>query len=88
MLKSVSLNQFKRDYKRLLRRGKSMRKLITIIELLANEKKIPLKNRDHALSGGYANRRECHVEPDWLLIYRKTRVELFLERTGTHADLF
>jgi len=88
MLKSVSLNQFKRDYKRLAKRGKSERKLIAIIELLANEKSLPLKNRDHTLSGDYANRGECHVEPDWLLIYRKTTNELYLERTGTYADVF
>lgn len=88
MLSLVRLNQFKRDYKRLSKRGKPMEKLIEIIELLAMREKLPMKNHDHALSNNFANRRECHIDPDWLLIYRKTNDKIYLERTGTHADLF
>jgi len=88
MLKPVRLNQFKRDYKRLMKRGKPMQKLIHVIEQLVNEKNLPPKNRDHTLSGNLVHKRECHIDPDWLLIYRKTATELYLERTGTHADLF
>lgn len=49
---------------------------------------LPAKNRDHNLSGNYSRYRECHIEPDWLLIYKQTETELLLDRTGTHADLF
>ncbi|HFD0819960.1 TPA: type II toxin-antitoxin system YafQ family toxin [Legionella pneumophila] len=49
---------------------------------------MPLKHRDHSLSGAYANRRECHIEPDWLLIYKLGSEEIIIERTGTHSDLF
>lgn len=76
MLAPVRLNQFKRDYKRIAKRGKPMQKLIHIIALLIQAKKLPLKNRDHTLSGDYAHKHECHIEPDWLLIYRTTETEL------------
>jgi len=55
---------------------------------LANGHALPPKNRDHNLSGNYSGFKECHIEPDWLLIYRITEIELILIRTGTHADLF
>ena len=55
---------------------------------LLNQEKLPLKNRDHLLTGNYANRRECHIEPDWLLIYKLESDCIIFERTGTHSDLF
>jgi mRNA interferase YafQ len=58
------------------------------MRLLAEEKILPPNNRDHALRGNYVSRRECHIEPDWLLIYKKESNTIIFERTGTHSDLF
>lgn len=80
--------RFKKDYKRVKRRGYDVSKLIEVIERLARGEKLEQKYRDHPLLGEYANCRECHLEPDWLLIYRLTAEELILIRTGTHSDLF
>ena len=81
---------FKKDYKRIVKRGYDMRLLEKVIELLANQKPLPEKNRDHQLSGDYAGYRECHITPDWLLIYEVADEELilYLTRTGSHSDLF
>ena len=81
---------FKKDYKRIVKRGYDMRLLEKVIELLANQKQLPEKNRDHQLSGDYAGCRECHITPDWLLIYEVADEELilYLTRTGSHSDLF
>lgn len=81
---------FKKDYKRIVKRGYDMRLLKKVIELLANQKPLPEKNRDHQLSGDYAGCRECHITPDWLLIYEVADEELilYLTRTGSHSDLF
>ena len=81
---------FKKDYKRIVKRGYDMRLLEKVIELLANQKPLPEKNRDHQLSGDYAGCRECHITPDWLLIYEVADEELilYLTRTGSHNDLF
>ena len=81
---------FKKDYKRIVKRGDDMRLLEKVIELLANQKPLPEKNRDHQLSGDYAGCRECHITPDWLLIYEVADEELilYLTRTGSHSDLF
>lgn len=70
------------------RRGKDIEKLIDVIDLLIEEKPLPQKYLDHPLTGNYVNRRECHIEPDWLLIYKIDTPDLILERTGTHSDLF
>ena len=88
MLQIERSNQVKKDVKRAVKRGKNGEALKNIIELLACGKPLPVKNRDHKLSGDYANYRECHIEPDWLLIYYVSSEILRLERTGTHADLF
>ena len=88
MLQIERSNQFKKDVKRAVKRGKDPEALKNIIELLASGNSLPVKNRDHKLSGDYANYRECHIEPDWLLIYFVSSEVLRLERTGTHADLF
>ena len=81
---------FKKDYKRIVKRGYDMRLLEKVIELLANQKPLPEKNRDHQLSGDDAGCRECHITPDWLLIYEVADEELilYLTRTGSHSDLF
>ncbi len=81
---------FKKDYKRIVKRGYDMRLLEKVIELLANQKPLPEKNRDHQLSGDYAGCRECHITPDWLLIYEVADEELilYLTRTDSHSDLF
>lgn len=80
--------QFKRDVKRLLRRHKDLDKLKRIVRLLANGEKLPIACQDHGLKGLLKDCRECHIEPDWLLVYRIEGNELCLVRTGSHADLF
>lgn len=65
-----------------------MEKLKEAIILLASESPLPARYRDHALIGNYQGHRECHIEPDWLLIYKKLDHNIVFERTGTHADLF
>ena len=81
---------FKKDFKRVVKRGYNIKLMETVIELLANEQPLPQKYKDHSLSGGYSDCRECHITPDWLLIYRINNNELILSltRTGTHSDLF
>ncbi len=82
--------QFKKDLKAIHRRGYNLTLLTEIIELLADGKPLPDKNRDHSLSGEYSGCRECHITPDWLLIYEISQNELilYLTRTGSHSDLF
>ncbi len=80
--------QFAKDLKRMEKRGKVFKKIKTIIKKLVNEERLAPKYRDHKLIGNYKRRRECHVEPDWLLIYKIIDSEIIFERTGTHSDLF
>lgn len=86
----VLSNRFKRDLRLARKRGYNLNLLNDIVDLLAEEKPLPERNRDHDLTGDYAGFRECHIQPDWLLIYRVEDEELilFLSRTGTHSDLF
>lgn len=81
---------FKKDYKRIVRRGYDVRLLENIISLLAEQNSLPENCRDHSLSGDFCGYRECHITPDWLLIYKVKENELLLclTRTGTHSDLF
>ena len=90
MLSIVASNQFKKDLKRAVKRGLKIEKLREVVNTLSREEALDEKFRDHALTGSYRDFRECHVEPDWLLIYRtnEEELELFLFRTGSHADLF
>ena len=92
MLKIEFTGQFKKDYKLAIKRGCDPQDLTTVISLLAAEKTLPEKYRDHALesSRNYKGMRECHIKPDWLLIYKVFADKLVLEliRTGTHGDLF
>ncbi len=82
--------QFRKDYKQATKRGLNMALLDKVIEMLALGTTLPEKYRDHALSGIWSGHRECHILPNWLLIYRKEEgfLVLILTRTGTHSDLF
>ena len=80
--------QFKKDMKRQLRQGKEQKKLIEVVEILLAGRPLPEKHKNHPLKGAWRGRQDCHIEPDWILIYRITENELRLERTGTHSDLF
>ena len=81
---------FKKEYKRIVKRGYDIRLLEEVISILAENRPLPQKYRDHSLSGDYSGCRECHITPDWLLIYqiRENELILYLTRTGTHSDLF
>lgn len=81
---------FKKDYKRIVKRGYDIRLLEEVISILANQEPLPEKFRDHGLLGKYTGCRECHITPDWLLIYEIDGEELilYLTRTGSHSDLF
>ncbi len=81
-------SQFKKDVKRQKKRGKDPGKLKAAIAILAAGKPLPREYQDHPLLGRWVGRHDCHLEPDWILIYRRTVDELRLERTGTHSDLF
>ena len=80
--------RFKKDIKLMRRRGKEMSKLRTVIQKLIDRLPLEPRHRDHPLVGYYVGRRECHVEPDWLLIYMLSDKWILFERTGTHSDLF
>ncbi|MDR0587559.1 MAG: type II toxin-antitoxin system YafQ family toxin [Burkholderiales bacterium] len=80
--------QFKKDVKKAEKRGKDMKKLRTVLELLFAEQNLPLQYRDHPLKGEWAGFRDAHIEPDWLLIYYVRGNVLYLVRTGTHSDIF
>lgn len=83
-------NQFKKDLKLAKKQGKDLDKLFEVINILANEEKLDTKFKDHDLSGNYKGTRECHIEPDWLLIYEidNNALILMLYRLGTHSELF
>ena len=83
-------SKFQKDLKKAQKRGYDISLLTDIIKKLANGETLPEKNRDHSLSGDYAGCRECHITPDWLLIYEIDNGELilYLTRTGSHSDLF
>ena len=90
MLDIVLSNQFKKDLKLASKRGYKLELLERIVDKIANNIKLEDKYRDHALTGNYVGFRECHIQPDWLLVYRIENDELilFLSRTGSHSDLF
>ena len=77
-----------RDLKRIVKRGKDIQKLENLVGFLQQGESLPSSYIDHKLKGKWAAHRECHIEPDWLLIYRIDREYLILERTGSHSDLF
>lgn len=90
MLKIVPSNRFKRDLKLAQKRGIDLDPLRVAVNTLASGEELGKRYRDHNLIGDYIGFRECHIHPDWLLIYRieQEELELFLFRTGTHSDLF
>ncbi len=88
MLTPIYLGRFEKEVKLAKKRGKDMLKLKQIIQLLIDEQPLPPKNRNHKLQGEYNDLWECHIEPDWLLIYEKTTEKVIFVRTGTHSDLF
>ncbi len=88
MLTPVFENTFKKDIKRLQKRAKNMDKLKAVIDKLLNNQPLENKYKDHALIGNWKGYRDCHIEPDWLLIYKITENCLYLVRTGSHSDLF
>lgn len=88
MLKASFTTRFKRDLKRVKRRGKNTDKIKDIMAKLIDEEELEVRFRDHPLVGNYSGRRECHIEPDWLLIYKVLDDEIIFERTGSHTDLF
>ena len=97
MREIIRTSEFKRQLKLAKKRGKDLQKLVDIVEKLQNDEMLPEHNKDHNLIGNFASFRECHIEPDWLLIYKKDVIidennqeipVLKLELTGTHSDLF
>lgn len=89
-LKVVLLNSFKRDLKRIKKRGYDIKLLDSVVRMIASQEKLAERYCDYALTGNYLGFRECHVKSDWLLIYRidNDDVVLVLSRTGTHSDMF
>lgn len=88
-----SSGNFRKQLKLMLRRGKAESEIKSVIVMLANDEALPPKYKDHALTGNFVGFRDCHIQPDWLLIYKKQDSEdglgiLRLEATGTHSDLF
>jgi mRNA interferase YafQ len=81
-------SQFKQDVKQMQRQGKDLGKLKEVLESLVKDEKLSQKYRDHVLVGQYKGTRECHIEPDWPLLYELAESEVVLIRTGSHSDLF
>ena len=90
MLRLKMTKKFEKDLKFIKRRGYDIKKLEKIVDTLLKEEKLDIKYKDHKLIGDYVGHRECHIEPDWLLIYfiENNILTLTLSRTGTHSDLF
>ncbi|MBU0693868.1 MAG: type II toxin-antitoxin system YafQ family toxin [Candidatus Omnitrophica bacterium] len=88
MLNPVHTKQFNRDIKLNKKRGKDFKKIKEIMTFLIEKKTLVSKYKDHKLVGNFTECRECHIEPDWLLIYRVENDSIFFIRTGTHSDLF
>ena len=88
MLNVVFKSRFKKDLKRLKSSNRDEGELLAVIALLANETPLDEKLRDHNLIGNYTGCRECHIKPDWLLVYQVTETDLLLVRTGSHSELF
>ncbi len=90
MLKVRYSSKFKKDFKVIIKRGYDISLFEEVLTLLREEKALPEKYNDHTLKGDYTGHRECHITPDWLLIYKKEKdmITLSLTRTGSHSDLF
>lgn len=88
MLKPVYLRSFEREIEKAKKRGLDMCKIRNVMEDLINEKPLAAKHKNHKLKGNFIGYWECHVEPDWLLVYKKDDKHIYFARTGTHSDLF
>ena len=88
MLKPVYLRSFEREIEKAIKRGLDMTKIKDIIKDLIDEKKLAVRHKNHKLKGDFAGYWECHIEPDWLLMYKKDDKHIYFARTGTHSDLF
>ena len=88
MLHIFRKKKFEKDIRRVECRGKDLNKIKTVFEYLVTQKPLSKRYKDHNLKGEFSDCRECHIEPDWLLIYRIDGDKLVLMRTGTHSDLF
>ena len=88
MYRPVYSKQFEKDAKRCVRRGKNLEKFKMLVRTLLSGKPLDAIHRDHKLTGNLVGRRDCHIESDWLLIYRIDGDRLVFERMGTHSDLF
>ncbi len=88
----VTSNKFNKQLKKIIKQGKDLNKLIVVVKMLANGEKLDLKYKDHLLNDTkyYKNCHECHIEPDWLLVYKynNDKIILYLVETGSHSDLF
>jgi mRNA interferase YafQ len=87
-LRLLTTTAFERDLRRIRKQGKDLDKLEAIVDLLQAQKKLPQRCRPHPLRGRWTGHWDCHVEPDWLLLYRVTEDSLILVRTGSHTELF
>lgn len=87
-LQPIYTSRFQKDVELAKRRGKDTDKLKAVLLSLTNQQSLEAHHHDHKLSGNYGGRRECHIEPDWLLIYKSTETSIIFERTGSHSDLF
>ncbi len=87
MLNLVVTTQFKKDYKKIRRQGKKIEALNDLMGMIVEQKEIPQKYKDHSLVGNLRGRRECHISPDWLVIYRIEGDDVIFERTGSHSEL-
>jgi mRNA interferase YafQ len=88
MLEVRVTSRFKKEVKKAEKQQKDMRRLRDVIDMLQSEAPLPENNFDHALTGNYVGHRECHISPDWLLIYKIEKAYLILVRTGSHSELF
>lgn len=88
MLKLQTTTRFEKDYKKVSKSGRGMKKLKQVMMLIASEQVLPRELRDHKLVGNYQGRRECHLSGDWLLIYKIESDAVIFERTGSHSELF
>jgi len=88
MLKFSTTTQFDKDVIKAKKQHRDLQKLFDLMDILIQNKPLEKKHRNHKLKGNFVNRWECHVEPDWLLVYRKTQDEIRFERLGSHSELF
>lgn len=87
MLNLVVTSQFKKDYKKVRKQGKNIESLNQLMQKILRQEELPRKYKDHSLVGNFRGRRECHLTPDWLLIYRIDGEDAVFERTGSHSEL-